>query len=150
MIKEELSAMNEMRSKRKSVEVQNQAPSPNLPVLYIDPPPIPPKPASFSQTSPIENNHYQQPMPDPVMDMSNNHQGPPPSLTNSDLFYAARGVGNRMKEFDQQHGVSEKCKQVATTCAQKVKTLDQEYEVGIPFCESPSSSERRLLNLGIP
>ena len=134
MIREELNAMNEMRSRRMNADEQNQAPSPSLPVLYIDPPPIPPKPVSFSQTSPIENNHYQQPKQDPVIDMRNNPQGPSSSLTNSDIFYAARGVGNRMKEFDQQHGVSEKCKQVATTCAQKVKTLDQEYEVGITFC----------------
>ena len=68
------------------------------------------------------------------MDIRDNPQGPPSNLTNSDILYAARGVGNRMKEFDQQHGVSEKCKQVATACAQKVKTLDQEYEVGIAIC----------------
>ena len=52
-------------------------------------------------------------------------------LSIDDVRYAALGVGNKVKQFDQEYRVSEKCKQVAHTCTEKAKELDREYEVGM-------------------
>ena len=48
-----------------------------------------------------------------------------------DVRYAALGVGAKVKQFDQEYGVSEQCKQAAHTCPEKAKELDREYEVRI-------------------
>ncbi|KAK8806311.1 hypothetical protein JH06_0704 [Blastocystis sp. subtype 4] len=52
-----------------------------------------------------------------------------PGLSMDDVRYAALGVGAKVKQFDQEYGVSEKCKQAAHTCTEKAKELDREYEI---------------------
>ena len=54
-----------------------------------------------------------------------------PGLSMDDVRYAALGVGAKVKQSDQEYGVSEKCKQAAHTCTEKAKELDREYEVRI-------------------
>ena len=130
MIQEEVTAIQEMQQKRKkAVLSQSTASSSNQ--YYSNPPSIPPKPASLSPL-PVPNEPYQMQQAQVYYgDNATNAQQQKPTLTNSDIMYAARGVGNRVREFDQQHGVSDKCKQVANVCVQKAKDLDQEYEVGV-------------------
>ena len=53
------------------------------------------------------------------------------SLSYDDIRMAAVGVGQKVHQFDQQYGVSQKCKDAAHTCAVKAKELDEEYEVGV-------------------
>ena len=141
MIQEEVSAIQEMQQKRKNASL-SQPTSSSSSQLYSKPLPVPSKPASFPPLpSPHDNNQIQA-----QAYYGNNGistQQPNPSLTNSDIMYAAQGIGNRFREFDQQHGVSDKCKQVATACAQKAKDLDQEYEVGgiISLCNDIDPKE---------
>ena len=51
------------------------------------------------------------------------------SLSYDDIRMAAVGIGQRVHQFDQQYGVSQKCKDAAHTCAVKAKEIDNEYEV---------------------
>lgn len=71
--------------------------------------------------------HQQSNVPPPLPNKpaSNEKSG----LSMDDIRYAAVGVGTKVKQFDQEYGVSEKCKQVAQTCTEKAKELDREYEV---------------------
>ena len=130
MIQEEVTAIQEMQQKRKNA-VLSQPTATSSKQHYSNPPPVPPKQVSFSPL-PSPNDPYQAQQAQAYY--SNNGMNPQqsnPSLTNSDIMYAARGVGNRVREFDQQYGVSDKCKQAANACVQKAKELDQEYEVGV-------------------
>ena len=53
----------------------------------------------------------------------------PNTLTKSDIQYAAAGVVNQMKQFDNEYHVTEKCKNAYNACATKAKELNEKYEV---------------------
>lgn len=70
---------------------------------------------------------------------------PSSSLSYEDIRMAAVGIGQKVHQFDQQYGVSQKCKDAAHTCAVKAKEIDNEYEVCLYRCFH-SRFERRPRN----
>ena len=71
-------------------------------------------------------------------------------LTMSDVYQAAAGVGNKLKQIDNDYHVTQTCKNVATACVNKAKELDKEYEVYFvedsKFLDSPESCSNGTSN----
>ena len=89
-----------------------------------------------------------QPIEQPSTPTSSFTPQPSSSLSYDDFRMAAVGLGQKVHQFDQQYGVSQKCKDAAHTCAIKAKEIDNEYEVDL--CRSfHSRFERRPLNWAI-
>ena len=120
MLLEEAKAMREQQKRKQQHEPQT--------TFYFTPEapsqPQQPYPQDQRNQSGVVRN---QPTPPPLPPKVQNTQDS--QLTMSDLHYAAMGVGQKIKQFDQDYGVSEKCKIAANACVNKAKELDQEYEV---------------------
>ena len=101
---------------------------------------------SFSPSAPQQLQF--QPIEQPSTPTSSFTPQPSSSLSYYDFRMAAVGLGQKVHQFDQQYGVSQKCKDAAHTCAIKAKEIDNEYEVDL--CRSfHSRFERRPLNWAI-
>lgn len=120
MLLEEAKAMREQQKMKQQHESQT--------TFYFTPEapsqPQQPYPQDQRNQSGVVPN---QPTPPPLPPKVQNTQDS--QLTMSDLHYAAMGVGQKIKQFDQDYGVSEKCRNAANACVNKAKELDQEYEV---------------------
>ncbi|KAK8791766.1 hypothetical protein WA588_002075, partial [Blastocystis sp. NMH] len=82
---------------------------------------------SFSPSAPQQLQF--QPIEQPSTPTSSFTPQPSSSLSYDDFRMAAVGLGQKVHQFDQQYGVSQKCKDAAHTCAVKAKEIDNEYEI---------------------